>query len=188
MPNSRLSPLAEVKGQLNGAASVHVYSVSKALPVEDAALWGEDFLGAESLYNQPQDADNCQRDNRCPPHLTCSHVHMLRFRHPSVSCVAFSRALGTGIWYVEWWATVCLTSGSVCTAPSKSPLPPFLSLPRSWQVQCGVESEHCEEPEWEREEGRERPGFFCLTAPSEGRFKCTEIAQPHDATCPTRSG
>ena len=81
MPNSCLFPPAEVKGRLDDAASVHVYSVSTALPVEDAALWGEDFLGAESLYNQPQDADNCQRDNRCPPHVTCPHAHMLTCSH-----------------------------------------------------------------------------------------------------------
>ena len=68
-----------MREQLDNSASVHVYCVSKALPKEDAALWGEDFIQAELLYNQPQEVDNCQRDNRWPTHITHSYASRFDF-------------------------------------------------------------------------------------------------------------
>ncbi|XP_058095507.1 uncharacterized protein LOC131240959 isoform X1 [Magnolia sinica] len=53
-----------VKQEFEDNFSVQVYSVQDNIPKDPAALWSDEFVQAEELFNQPPTAENCLRDNR----------------------------------------------------------------------------------------------------------------------------
>ncbi|KAI3982396.1 hypothetical protein MKX01_041234 [Papaver californicum] len=56
--------LSDVKNEFEDNYSVQVYSVQACIPKDPAALGSAEFIQAEELFNQPNSADNCLRDNR----------------------------------------------------------------------------------------------------------------------------
>ncbi|KAG6556440.1 hypothetical protein Mapa_002383 [Marchantia paleacea] len=78
------SKLEDVKTALKENPSVHVYSVQRCLPKDPAQLWSADFVQAVELFNQPQDVNNCLRDNRFSA-VACTIVQRSLLRETSGS-------------------------------------------------------------------------------------------------------
>ncbi|RZC67812.1 hypothetical protein C5167_011492 [Papaver somniferum] len=56
--------LSDIKDEFEDNYSVQVYSVQACIPKDPAAIWSAEFIQSEELFDQPNSAENCLRDNR----------------------------------------------------------------------------------------------------------------------------
>ncbi|XP_026385913.1 uncharacterized protein LOC113281400 isoform X1 [Papaver somniferum] len=56
--------LSDIKDEFEDNYSAQVYSVQACIPKDPAAIWSAEFIQSEELFDQPNSAENCLRDNR----------------------------------------------------------------------------------------------------------------------------